>query len=263
MKGYIKLHRSIIDSAVFTDANLLKTWIWLLGRAVYKPVKLYTANLTLDVGQFATSYRVAARDLETSTGTVKRHFDKLIHMDMITVESGTLFTVVTVCNYKVYQHGEEKSETAVETPVETPVKTRVETPVDTRRRSKEYKERKNNYPTFSTKRKESLARWIDYKRETGNYTEMQVEAFVNSVAHLPDGTLELKITRAIANGWKGLGNYEKEAAPLAPKVLTAEQVDNAIALRELWRELDELKARGEGMSDEAENIKKEMAHYES
>ena len=35
MEGWIKLHRSIIDSAVFSDADVLKVWIWLLCNVAY------------------------------------------------------------------------------------------------------------------------------------------------------------------------------------------------------------------------------------
>ena len=37
LTGWIKLHRQIVDSAVFQDEHLLRLWIWLLSKARHSP----------------------------------------------------------------------------------------------------------------------------------------------------------------------------------------------------------------------------------
>ncbi len=36
MNGWIKLHRLIVESAVFQDEHLLRLWIWVLAKACFK-----------------------------------------------------------------------------------------------------------------------------------------------------------------------------------------------------------------------------------
>ena len=107
MNGFIKLHRQIENSQVFEDPHLLKTWLWILCRAVWKPVKM-RVGIEVQPGEFITTYRRAAEALGVSPATVKRHFKRLEFMEQIALKSDTRFTVVLVCNYRVFQTEGEK-----------------------------------------------------------------------------------------------------------------------------------------------------------
>ena len=265
MNGFIKLHRQIENSQVFEDPHLLKTWLWILCRAVWKPVKM-RVGIEVQPGEFITTYRRAAEALGVSPATVKRHFKRLEFMEQIALKSDTRFTVVLVCNYRVFQtEGEKGGATTAHG------RTHGRTHEHTHGRTQEeetkdiYKEREEGKPPIFNLRKQTFVDWITYKKGSeGDYTPQQLKAFKKTVEHLSDKQLQLKVTKAIANGWKGLGNYDKEAEPPQPRRKPSkEEIRQELRQRELYDKLKRLKGIGAGMSDEAETIKQELASYES
>ncbi len=263
MNGFIKLHRQIEKSQVFEDPLLLKTWIWILCTAVWKPVKM-RVGIELQPGEFITTFRKAADALDLSINTVRKHFETLEFMEQIYTKRDTRFTVVSVCNYSVYQTEGAEIYTKSDTRRNTRRDTQRNTRRDTRRRTKEQKEGKEGKPPIFNLREQTFVDWINYKKTSGaGYTPQQLKAFKKTVEHLSDKQLQLKVTRAIANGWKGLGNYDKEPEPPQPRRKPSkEEIRQQVRERELYDQLSRLKGIGEGMSDEAETIKKELASYE-
>ena len=72
MQGFIKLHRRLLESEAFDDPRLLKTWLWVLCKANFKPVVLNDGT-QLKTGEFATSYNRAAVALGCSENTEERN----------------------------------------------------------------------------------------------------------------------------------------------------------------------------------------------
>lgn len=104
--GYIKLHRKIMDSEVFEDAALFRTWCWLLMEANWDTRKTRRGE-TIDRGELITGYRKAASVLGISKSTVARHLKKLESLDMIGTRGGTLGTHVLVYKYSDYQASDD------------------------------------------------------------------------------------------------------------------------------------------------------------
>lgn len=102
MQGYIKLHRRLLESEVFQDAKLLKTWVWILMNCNWAPRKTMNGIL-IDRGELFTGFRKAATALDCDKNTVLRHFKKLQDGDMIRYRSGTLGTHVKVLKYRDFQ----------------------------------------------------------------------------------------------------------------------------------------------------------------
>ena len=264
MNGFIKLHRQIENSQVFEDPHLLKTWLWILCRAVWKPVKM-RVGIEVQPGQFITTYRRAAEALSVSPATVKRHFKRLEFMEQIALNSDTRFTVVSVCNYRVFQtEGEKGGATTAHEHTHGRTHEHTHGRIQEEETKDIYKEREERNPPIFNLRKQTFVDWIEYKKTSGaGYTTQQLKAFKKTVEHLSDKQLQLKVTRAIANGWKGLGNYDKEPEPPQPRRKPSkEEIRQQVRQRELLDKLSRLKGIGEGMSDEAETIKQELASYE-
>lgn len=112
---WIKLHRSLLDSEVFADADLLKVWVWVLLRAAYCP-RLVTVrtgrgvkSVRLDVGQFIFGAHSAAEELIMPKSTVQDRMKRLETMRNIRVQPGTHCSIVTVCHWSTYQAGEREA----------------------------------------------------------------------------------------------------------------------------------------------------------
>jgi hypothetical protein len=263
MHGFIKLHRQIENSQVFEDPHLLKTWIWILCRAVWKPVKM-RVGIEVQPGEFITTYRRAAEALSVSPATVKRQFKTLEFMEQIALKSDTRFTVVSVCNYRLYQTEDEKGGAPT---AHGRTRSRIHGRIHGRIQEEETKETKEGEegktPVLNL-REQTFVDWIRYKQGSGGgYSPQQLTAFKKTVEHLSDKQLQLKVTKAIANGWRGLGNYDKEPEPPQRRRKKSKgEIRQELRLRELQRELIALRGLGEGMSNEAETIKQEIASYE-
>lgn len=249
ISGYIKLHRRLLDSEVFKDPKLLKTWLWILCQANFKPVTLNTGK-ALQTGQFATSYGRAALHLECSVNTVRRHFKRLKAMQMIDVQSGAQFTVVSVCNYTSYQHNDENGGAPTDTQTDTAMDTQTDTQTAYRIRKQENKKTINRGISFlldmEPARAAQIEKWYQYRQQAGQYTHQQLEEFTKTVQHLDAQQLELKISRAIANGWKSLVHMDVEPLPKpAPKKRTTEADYLAGEIYSIEQKISKLQQHGD------------------
>ena len=263
MQGFIKLHRRLLESEAFEDARLLKTWLWVLCKANFKPVILNDGT-QLKTGEFATSYNRAAVALGCSENTVRAHFKRLSKMGQIYTRSNTRFTVVSVCNYSSYQHTELESyerpavPTAGQTAVPTAGQTAGQT-ADRRRKQENKKTRKEGFVfSGSEKRKATLAKWSEYKGK--HYTDQQKTALQEALDGLIDADIELKVNRAIASGWKGLGDLTPEVRdnPQPAKHWKAGEKEAAIK-HDLKKRIKAAKKAGSLKTVKA--LKKELANY--
>ena len=106
VKGWIKLHRDIIEHWVFEDPLLLKTWILLIAKANHedKKIMINGKHLTVHRGQFWTSIRKLSGALNMGINTVHRKLDALQNDGMIFMDTYKgIGTLITVRNYATYQ----------------------------------------------------------------------------------------------------------------------------------------------------------------
>lgn len=100
--GWIRLHRKLIESQVFTDAGVLKVWIWCLFRANWKPA--YWRDEHLQPGDFVCGTHAAAEELQTTAAKFRLAMKKLQDWGLITRKTTNKYTVVSVINWRTYQH---------------------------------------------------------------------------------------------------------------------------------------------------------------
>lgn len=101
MAGWLKLHRKILESQVFSDPDLLRLWIMLLCRANFKTS--YFRGREIGVGQVAFSQRLFCDSLGVSKGKLHRDLNKLKAAGMLSIEAGRDFSVASICNWETYQ----------------------------------------------------------------------------------------------------------------------------------------------------------------
>lgn len=111
MAGWIKLHRKILDSTIFDNADLLKVWIWCLLKATHED---YTQLVGLQVveltkGQFITGRFKGAEELKLNPSTFYKYLKVLEKLNMIDLNSNNKMTIVTIVNWGKYQLDENET----------------------------------------------------------------------------------------------------------------------------------------------------------
>lgn len=114
-EGWVRLHRKSVDSRVWSDVFLWKLWCWCLVRANWKSG--WKHGREIKPGQFVTGRDQAAEQLSCSGSKWYRGMQKLQEWRQITIDANSRFTVVTICNWSVYQGEEDGKRTTDEQPV--------------------------------------------------------------------------------------------------------------------------------------------------
>ena len=105
MDGWLKLHRSIIDSAVFKDLEVLKIWIWLLCSASFDThdTLFYGKVITIHPGQIITGRKKIAQSTGLNESKVYRALILLKSLGNIEIKSNNKFSVITIVKWAKYQ----------------------------------------------------------------------------------------------------------------------------------------------------------------
>lgn len=116
MSGTVNIARSIFDHAVFADEPKTEreAWIWLIMEASWKPRTRRVGAVVVETqrGQLAASVRFLASAWKWTAPKVQRYLKRLEKAEMIVTRADTGVTVITVCNYDMFQAGEKSSDTA-------------------------------------------------------------------------------------------------------------------------------------------------------
>lgn len=115
--GWIKVHRRMRQSLVWTDPNLLKLWMLILFKARHEPGKMLFngREQLMNSGQVITG-RVALRDemnegvrpaLKVNSSFIQRSLKKFEEAQMLNIKTTTKYSVITVLNWDKYQQNEQ------------------------------------------------------------------------------------------------------------------------------------------------------------
>ena len=113
MDGWLKLHRSILDSAVFQDAEVLKVWIWLLCNVAFEQhdTICYGKVIHLKPGQIATGRKKIAQCTDLNENKVYRALTALKSLGNIEIKATNKYSIITVVNWDKYQEENGKRTT--------------------------------------------------------------------------------------------------------------------------------------------------------
>ena len=105
MDGWLKLYRSILDSAVFQDAEILKVWIWLLCNVAFEQhdTICYGKVIHLKPGQIATGRKKISQCTDLNENKVYRALTALKSLGNIEIKSTNKYSIITVVNWDKYQ----------------------------------------------------------------------------------------------------------------------------------------------------------------
>ena len=99
--GFVKLPRDFLNWRWFSDANVLKVYIYLLLNAAFKTTEW--KNETLQKGQLITGRKKLAEAVNISESMVTRILKKLESTGDISLKSNNKYTVVTLLNWAKMQ----------------------------------------------------------------------------------------------------------------------------------------------------------------
>ncbi len=105
-EGWIKLHRKLLESGVFSDKTRLKVWLWVLMKANHakNTFAFNDQDMVLLPGQFITGRERACLELQDVTPQQYKTVMKYLKStSRITSNSTNKYTVVTVLKWNEYQ----------------------------------------------------------------------------------------------------------------------------------------------------------------
>ena len=226
LEGWIKIQRAIVEHWIWNDPIKLKWWLDLLMLAGYSDSKVNVGLQIFDCGrgQIITSLSALAKRWGATKDRVRNFLVLLSKEKMITHESLTKSTRITICNYERYQSDLHDSQTIVQrsynddTTQSHPNKNdkNVNNEKNDKNKSKKagFDYSKSDFSFIeSEEMKEIFLEWLDYKKETHKFsykTERSLEVAYNELLKLSGGKPGLAravVNQSIANGWKGIFSY--------------------------------------------------------
>ena len=107
--GWIKLHRQLLKWEWWEDHNTTRLFVYFLLEANHAPKKW--KGVVIDSGQFVTSIRRITKETGLSMQQTRTSINKLKSTHEITHKSTSKYTVISICNWDIYQNGEEEDNT--------------------------------------------------------------------------------------------------------------------------------------------------------
>lgn len=148
-KGWIKLHRKILDCWIWNDKpyDKARAWIDLLLLAMHRDKKLLLDNevVVISRGSFMTSIVKLSERWGWSRCKVIRYLELLENEQMLNTKRTPKGTLVTIVKYEDYQISDFNNDTTLDTTDDTTNETPNNTTGDTQKKNiKNVKNKKNN-----------------------------------------------------------------------------------------------------------------------
>jgi hypothetical protein len=110
-EGWVKLHRKLLQNAIFKDSEALHLFIYLLLRANYRQNRFpfNQQEMVIERGQLITGIDQISRDTKLSPWQIRARFKLLENIGIIARKATSRFSIITICNYDYYQSSNNES----------------------------------------------------------------------------------------------------------------------------------------------------------
>lgn len=110
--GWVCLHRSLLTSTVWQDANAARVFVWCLLRASYteRVVRFNGQNITIRPGQFLSGRFAGAQECDMKPSTFRNALSRLVDMKILDIKSDNKKSLVTVVKWALYQDKARKED---------------------------------------------------------------------------------------------------------------------------------------------------------
>lgn len=104
-QGWIKLHRKLIDTSFYKNANAVRLFIHLLIICNHSPKKIYWNGSEIEIkeGQVITGRKELSKDLGISEQSTRSALTMLKSTSTITIQSTNRFSLIEISKYSDYQ----------------------------------------------------------------------------------------------------------------------------------------------------------------
>jgi len=120
MSGWFAVQRNIFDHDLFMKEPFTEreAWMWIISKAAYEQTSHRIANevLTVERGSFYCTQRELAATWQWGTTKVRSFLNVTQSQNMISIDNKTKKTLISVCNYEVYQSGQGLTKTQTKQP---------------------------------------------------------------------------------------------------------------------------------------------------
>ena len=103
--GYIKLWRKAMLSGMMKNHKLWTFWTWCLLKATHKERThvIGFQEIELKPGQFIFGRKKASHELGLSERGIRTCLKSLEKTKNVTIKATNKFSIITICNWKLYQ----------------------------------------------------------------------------------------------------------------------------------------------------------------
>lgn len=112
-KGYIKVYRQIVDTAIWADSDKLKLWMMCILKASHEDHDVMVGNtiIHLEKGEFLTGRdalecefnKGVKREKRVSGKTLFRYLEMFEKLKMLSIKKSNKYTVISLINWGKYQ----------------------------------------------------------------------------------------------------------------------------------------------------------------
>lgn len=228
-KGWVKIHRSILDWQWWHDDHMVRLWLYLIITANIEDRKW--RNITVKRGQLVTTVADLSEATRISTQGIRTCLNKLENSGEINRQTTNKYTIITICKFDTYQVVEDSSNKQINKPAtnnqQTTNKQAESSPHTPLKENKEYKNKRIYYYSSSRVREEQQEKqffFIFYLKGASNPSEESTN-FISwnttpERASAWDRCPEYA-RYATARRWKVKGAKKEGYSEKAGKVLTA------------------------------------------
>lgn len=225
--GWSKLYRSLLHWRWFKFSETLHLFIYCILKANHKDISWQ--GIEIKRGEFVTSLKTITEETGLTTQKIRTSTNRLKSTSEITIKSTNKYTIITVCNYDVYQtdaKGEQQAEQQANQQTTNKQVTTNKNEKNIKNIKKENKEKvasdfsgcsfvKDNF-------REVFKMWLDYKAEKKKSYKGEKSAKIcyNQILKLSGENVEVArkiIEQSMANNWDGLFELSKTNPSTQPE----------------------------------------------
>lgn len=119
--SFYLMHRGAMEHPLFAGEKFTRyqAWEWLISEASFEPHKIKHPHkmefITVNRGQIPITYSTMREKWKWSNDKIRSFLTLLVDDAMITLETGRGFSVITICNYNIYQTTTNENRTQIGT----------------------------------------------------------------------------------------------------------------------------------------------------
>ena len=109
-KGWISLHRKLLDNPIFKNHKLLQTFLYCLLKATHDDYELLIGDqmVSLKSGQLATGRKAISQATNLTEQNVRTALNKLEKLGILTIKPTSKYSIITVAAWDTYQQNNQQ-----------------------------------------------------------------------------------------------------------------------------------------------------------